>query len=93
MINIIGNAIGAQKSGGIAVNLAFEFTVKTDNAGTSAADQFTIPTTGTGYNYDISTSDGQIISGATGNTTITFPSAGSYTIKITGDFPRIFCRS
>ena len=90
----IGNGIGiswgkVSMAGGPVVNEAFEFTVKTDNAGTSAADQFTIPTNGTGYNYDISTSDGQSISGATGNTTITFPSPGSYTVSITGDFPTI----
>ena len=90
----IGNGIGVSwgkvsMARGPVVNEAFEFTVKTDNAGTSAADQFTIPTNGTGYNYDISTSDGQSISGATGNTTITFPSPGSYTVSITGDFPTI----
>ena len=53
-------------------------------------DQFTIPTTGTGYNYDVATSDGQTITGNTGNTTITFPAAGTYDIEITGDFPRIY---
>ena len=72
------------------VETAFVFTVQTDNVGTSAANQFTIPTTGTGYNYDISTSDGQSINGNTGNTTITFPSAGSYDVNIKGDFPRIY---
>ena len=72
------------------VETAFVFTVQTDNVGTSAANQFTIPTTGTGYNYDISTSDGQSINGNTGNTTITFPSAGSYDVNIKGDFPSMF---
>jgi surface protein len=52
--------------------------------------QFTIPTTGTGYNYDVATSDGQSITGNTGNTTITFPASGTYDIEITGDFPRIY---
>lgn len=82
MINIIGNAIGSKISGGAAVNEAFEFTVQTDNAGTSAANQFTIPIT-SATPYDIQTSDGQTITGATGATTLTFPSAGTYTIKIT----------
>ena len=82
MINIIGNAIGSKISGGAAVNEAFEFTVQTDNAGTSAADQFTIPITST-TPYNIQTSDGQTITGATGATTLTFPSAGTYTVKIT----------
>ena len=36
----------------------FIMLVKTDNAGTSADDQFTIPTTETGYNYDVDWGDG-----------------------------------
>ena len=66
------------------------FSVKTDNAGTSATNQFTIPTTGTGYLYDIETSDGQTITGLTGGTTITFPSAGTYDVYISGSFPRFY---
>ena len=66
----------------------FRFTVDT-TLGDGLA-QFTIPTTGTGYNYDVATSDGQSITGNTGNTTITFPASGTYDIEITGDFPRIF---
>ena len=66
--------------GGIAA--PFTFTVQTDNAGTSAADQFTIPIT-SATPYDIQTSDGQSITGATGATTLTFPSAGTYTVSIT----------
>ena len=68
----------------------FIFSAKTDNAGTSGANQVTIPTTGTGYLYDIETSDGQTILGNTGNTTITFPGAGTYTVYISGNFPRIY---
>ena len=64
------------------------FSVKTDNTGTSATNQFTIPTIGTGYAYDIRTSDGQTINGNTGNQTITFPTAGTYDIEITGLFPQ-----
>ena len=66
------------------------FSVKTDNAGTSGTNQFTIPTTGSGYSYDIETSDGQTITGNTGNTTITFPSAGTYDVFITGAFPQFY---
>jgi hypothetical protein len=62
--------------------------VKTNNAGTSASNQFTIPTTGTGYNYNITTSDGQSITGLTGGTTITFPTAGTYDVFISGSFPQ-----
>ena len=75
----------------------FIFTVKTDNAGTSASNQFTIPTSTTGitqaFLYDIETSDGQTITGVTGNTTITFPSSGEYEVRISGSFPYMFFNS
>ncbi len=70
-------------------NPAFQMLVKTDNAGTSASNQFTIPTSGLGYNYDVDWGDGTISSGVTGNITHTFPSIGNYVIKITGSFLRI----
>ena len=72
----------------------FIITVKTDNAGTSADNQFTIPTSTSGitqaFLYDIETSDGQSITGLTGNHTITFPSAGEYEVKISGSFPYMY---
>jgi len=71
----------------------FTMLVKTDNAGTSANDQFTIPTTGTGYNYDVDWGDGTTSTGVTGSITHTFPSAGNYVVKISGAFPRIYFNS
>jgi len=68
----------------------FIISVKTDNAGTSATNKFTLPTTGTGYNYDITTSDGQVITGLTSGTTITFPTTGTYDVFISGAFPRFY---
>ncbi|TXE18605.1 hypothetical protein ES692_06060 [Psychroserpens burtonensis] len=66
---------------------SFIMTVKTDNAGTSNNDQFTIPIQPAFfYNYNVKTSDGQDINNAS---TITFPSPGTYDIKITGTFPTI----
>ena len=76
-----------QGQNGSSVDDRFIITVKTDNAGTSAANQFTIPTSFGTYLYDIETSDGQTLTGNTGNTTITFPSAGTYDIFISGSFP------
>jgi surface protein len=86
------------KWGGIidggGVTQPFIIQVKTDNAGTSASNQFTIPTNTSGitqaFNYDIETSDGQTITGVTGNHTITFPSAGTYEVRISGSFPYIY---
>lgn len=80
--------------GAAAVDDRFIFTVKTDNAGTSASNQFTIPTSTSGitqaFNYDIETSDGQTITGLTGSHTITFPTAGTYEVRISGSFPYMF---
>jgi hypothetical protein len=54
-------------------------------------NKFTIPTTGTGYNYNVKTSDGQTFVGQTGNLTITFPSANTrYDVEVNGLFPRIY---
>ena len=65
---------------------AFVYSAKTTGT-------YTIPTkSGETYNYDVSTSDGQTFTGATGNTTITFPSAGTYDIAITGNFARPYFR-
>lgn len=84
--------INSFRFGGGATPISPDFTilVKTDNAGTSASDQFNIPTFGTGYNYDVDWGDGTTSSGLTGSTTHTFPSAGNYVVKISGDFPRIY---
>lgn len=71
-------------------NTSFTMLVKTDNPGTSASDQFTIPTTGSGYNYNVDWGDGTVSGGLTGSTTHTFPSAGNYVVKINGAFPQIY---
>src|SRR5690625_2827861 len=74
----------------------FITTWKTDNEGTSADDQITIPTSGGGYNYHIywveigNPSNFGTETGVTGDFTIPFPSAGEYRVEINGDFPRIY---
>jgi surface protein len=76
----------------------FMITVKTDNPGTSGSTQFTIPTTGGGYNYNVDCDNDGIDegTGVSGNYTCTYGTAGAYTILITGaygagaGFPRIF---
>jgi len=66
----------------------FVMLVKTDNAGTSGTNQFTIPTSGSGYNYTVTTSE-QTLTGQTGNVTLTWATAGTYEVRISGTFPRI----
>jgi hypothetical protein len=72
------------------VQSEFIMLVKTDNAGTSNSDQFTIPTSGTGYNYDVDWGDGNTDTGLTTFITHTYASAGTYTVKISGDFRAIY---
>ena len=69
----------------------------TNNPGTSATNEITIPTNAGGYNYDVqwaSAADPTAIlgslTGQTGDVTITFPAPGIYEVSITGDFPAIF---
>ena len=57
---------------------------------TTANQSITIPTIGSGYNYDIDWGDGTIEFGVTGNTTHAYVTSGVYRLKITGDFPRIY---
>ena len=76
------------------VNNNLVFTVQSDVVGTSNDNQFTIPTLGSGYLYDISTDDGYTATGVTGNHTITFPSGvGVHTVTISaelGGFPKFY---
>ena len=68
---------------------SFMFTVNTAIAGSSSNNQFTIPTTGAGYNYTVTTSE-QTLTNQTGNCTLTWATPGTYSVEITGDFPRIY---
>jgi hypothetical protein len=69
---------------------AFTCTVKTDNSGTSNSDQFTFPTVSGGtYNCTVYRSDGTssvITTWDDAAWTHTFPSSGTYTIRVVGTF-------
>ena len=70
--------------GGSAVNPdAFIIQVQTDNTGTSADNQFTLPVSGAGT-YDIKTPEHNLTNQA-GRTILTFSSAGIYNIEIIGN--------
>ena len=78
----------------------FVITVKTDNAGTSSDTQFTIPTTGSGYDYNVDCdNDGNDeFTGADGDYTCDYGAGneGTYTVRIKDNsgygtgFPRIY---
>ncbi|MGL1886616.1 MAG: BspA family leucine-rich repeat surface protein, partial [Reichenbachiella sp.] len=57
---------------------------------TTANESITIPTTGTGYNYTVQWGDGQSSSSQTGDATHNYTTAGTYTVSISGTFPRIY---
>ncbi|GAA0729991.1 hypothetical protein GCM10009430_40780 [Aquimarina litoralis] len=50
----------------------------------------TLPTTGSGYNYNVDWGDGIVISNVTGSIIRKYDTPATYIIKITGDFPRIY---
>ena len=72
-------------------NPAFITVWKTDNTGTSATNQITIPTNPSyTYNYNVDWGDGTTSTGLTTNTIHTYTTPGTYTVKITGTFPSIY---
>jgi len=74
--------------GGIDCSGAFITTWET----TTANQTITIPTTETGYNYHIDWDNDGIFDdlGVTGDVVHTYSVAGTHTVTITGDFPRIY---
>ena len=78
--------------GGInCTDIAFITTWNTNNPGASNNNQITIPTfPGETYNYTVNWGDGSIDSGVSGDITHTYASDGTYTVIITGTFPRIY---
>ncbi len=58
---------------------------------TSASESITIPTLGSEtYSYDVDWGDGSTSTGETANATHQYATAGTYTVKISGTFPRIY---
>ncbi len=57
---------------------------------TTNGESITIPTTGTVYSYNVDWGDATTSTGQTGNATHVYTTAGTYTVQITGAFPRIY---
>jgi len=61
------------------------------HAGHWLDDTLVIPThSGSTYNYTVDWGDGNVDSGVTGDASHTYADAGTYTVKISGEFPRIY---
>jgi surface protein len=74
----------------ITFDNAFISTWKTDNNGSTSNDQIKISTFNSGGDYHIDWGDGTIQTHLNNDTIHTYSQAGTYTIKISGDFPRIY---
>jgi surface protein len=74
------------KSLGAGIEERFIISVKTDNAGTSADNQFTLPWTGT---YDVDWGDGTTETSVTDEQTHTYGTSGTYDIKVTATSGRV----
>ena len=70
-------------------NAQFITTWKTDNPGPSNDNQITIPINGGGYNYNVDWGDGSSDTNLNIEQTHTYAVPGTYTVTITGTFPRI----
>ncbi|MDY0781026.1 PKD domain-containing protein, partial [Tenacibaculum sp. IB213877] len=68
----------------------FITTWKTDNPGTSANNQITIPIGFGSFNYNIDWGDGTTDTNLTNSATHTYATPGIYTVKISGNFPHIY---
>ncbi|WP_348704105.1 BspA family leucine-rich repeat surface protein, partial [Tenacibaculum sp. 190524A02b] len=71
-----------------ATNICDPFTVQFQTSTNN--ETITIPTTGDGYDYVVDWGDGEANKGYTGNASHSYSTANTYTVKIYGDFPRIY---
>ncbi len=89
IISCSGGGVG-DNGGGTVSDPAFVTTWRTNNTGFTGDDQILISTNNSSGNFTIDWGDDVIEHGLSGDNTHTYGSAGVYTVKITGDFPRIY---
>jgi len=87
--DIAGNQATAIRTINVREYLAFITTWKTDNSGKSNDNQIEILTDGSA-NFSVDWGDGNIEENLTATVTHTYGAAGTYTVSISGDFPRIY---
>jgi len=74
----------------LAATIPFVTTWKTDNPGFTNDNQILISTRNSGGNFTIDWGDGIIESNLSNDNTHTYSTAGTYTVSITGNFPRLY---
>ncbi|UAA38079.1 BspA family leucine-rich repeat surface protein [Paraneptunicella aestuarii] len=85
-----GNTSSVERTVNVEPQRPFITTWKTDNGGVSEYNQIKIDTQGDGYDYSVDWGDGIVDHNVTGDITHTYATPGTYTVKITGEFPRIY---
>ena len=90
IIASVGCSDGSSSASNANDSRPFITTWKTDNRGVTADNQIMIDTFGPGYNYTIDWGDNQTDSLVTGDITHTYATPGTYTVSISGNFPRIY---
>ena len=85
--------IACGSSGTSKVELDFSKAFITTWEVTKDDKSITIPTTGTGYNYNVDWGDGVVETELKGNKTHTYEKEGEYVVKVIGKFPRIYFRA
>jgi len=86
LLSVILGLLLISTSGVFAQEIPFITTWNIDESDKS----LDITTTGTGYDYTIDWGDGIIDTAQTGDAIHTYDNAGTYSVSITGDFPRIY---
>lgn len=89
-VDVAGNSATVTRTINVEMQEPFVTTWKTDNPGFTASNQIKIGTEGIGYNYTISWGDGFTDSNVSGDIIHTYATPGTYTVEISGDFPRLF---
>ena len=91
-INRNGVSVSAVRTVNVTAAKPFITTWKTNNSGVSNDKQITIGTNSGNYTYDYSIDwgDGQSDSHVAGDITHSYATSGTYTVKISGDFPQTY---
>ncbi|KZN35779.1 BspA family leucine-rich repeat surface protein [Pseudoalteromonas luteoviolacea] len=87
-----GNRASIDRTIDVVIPREFITTWKTDNVEQGSTDEYTvkIDTIGDGYNFQVDWGDGNLSTDVTSTVSHTYESTGTYTVKISGDFPRFY---
>jgi surface protein len=87
-----GNSASIERTIDVVIPRPFITTWKTGNVVSGSSDEYTIKidTIDDGYNFQVDWGDGNIDNNVINSISHRYQSTGTYTVKITGDFPRFY---